>query len=36
MSAVSPYHQLLWRARFADRTAARRRFVREALPMDPG
>jgi len=29
--AVKPYHQLFWRERFADRTAARFRFAREAF-----
>src|SRR5712691_1562178 len=33
--AVKPYHQLFWRERFADRTAARLRFAREAL-VTPG
>src|SRR5665213_2690793 len=29
--AVKPYHHVLWRERFADRTATRLRFAREAL-----
>jgi hypothetical protein len=34
--AVNAYHQLFWRERFADRTAARLRFAREAFVTPAG